>query len=564
VTADLAGDVTAHTLLNCLVREVSGPEDQASLAGDHLVVRLPRRDLVLRVRLRRVSLLGAHRFTGPVEERRHGGWTEIGWDRLARCVQAELELRSGVGNEEFLGQVTSSHETISHALARRSHTEPPDDLYVDSEQALVFGHRFHPTPKARAGGHADRLRYAPEARTAFRLRHLAVHRSVLREECADRGYADLLDRLSEVPDGDYAVLPVHPWQFDLLRDDVTLRAALSDRRLVDLGTGGAAVAPTSSVRTVFHRRADVFLKLSLNVRITNCLRKNSDYELRGAVALTRLLRPVADDLRHRFPGTVLLAEPAYRTVDIEGSRDLAEGLGVIVREGFGARLRPGVTPLLAGAIADEYASSPAQAASLLVRHGCDTPAAVLAWWDAYLHRLVPPVLYAYFYHGVVLEPHLQNVLVGVDPHGWPAQVFFRDMEGTKLLPSRHADGLTALSPAVRDQVTYDVQRGWNRVVYCLLVNHVAEVLAALADRHPALERRLWDAVHDHLDAYRAAYGGSPQLRALLSGVPLPAKANLLTRWARKADRHAEYVPLANPFLPAAAQAAGRAAREAAR
>ncbi|HXA58314.1 MAG TPA: hypothetical protein VNW94_04065, partial [Streptosporangiaceae bacterium] len=37
------------------------------------------------------------------------------------------------------------------------------------------------------------------------------------------------------------------------------------------------------------------------------------------------------------------------------------------------------------------------------------------------------------------------------------------------------------------------------------------------------------------------------LRVLLSGVPLPAKANLLLRWTRQADRHADYVPLPSPL-----------------
>jgi hypothetical protein len=32
-------------------------------------------------------------------------------------------------------------------------------------------------------------------------------------------------------------------------------------------------------------------------------------------------------------------------------------------------------------------------------------------------------------------------------------------------------------------------------------------------------------------------------------VPLPAKANLLTRWERKADRAAGYVRLASPLAP---------------
>jgi hypothetical protein len=39
----------------------------------------------------------------------------------------------------------------------------------------------------------------------------------------------------------------------------------------------------------------------------------------------------------------------------------------------------------------------------------------------------------------------------------------------------------------------------------------------------------------------------PVPAALLAGVPLPAKANLLTRWERKADREAGYVRLPSPL-----------------
>jgi siderophore synthetase component len=73
------------------------------------------------------------------------------------------------------------------------------------------------------------------------------------------------------------------------------------------------------------------------------------------------------------------------------------------------------------------------------------------------------------------------------------------------------------------------------------------VLAAIADRHPALERQLWDEVSVQLDAYAREHGSSPQLRALLSGVPLPAKANLLVRWERRADLHAGYLALPSPL-----------------
>ncbi|GHI09791.1 iron transporter [Streptomyces cellostaticus] len=534
-----ADAVTAHTLLNCLVREVSAPEHQVTVDRDHLLLRLPRRDLLLRARLRRVSMIGAHRFQGPVQRLDAAAWATVGWRELAGYVQEELELRTGTANEEFLDQVADSRETIRAALEHRARPAPPPDLYLASEQALVFGHRFHPTPKARSGDPADWLAYGPETGARIRLRHLAVRRDLVREE----GEPAELNALCPPADPEHVMLPVHPWQFRLLRDHEGLRAAMAEGAVVDTGVSGPEWVPTASVRTLYQPDTDTFLKFSLNVRITNCLRKNASYELSGAVALNRLVQPVMDRLADRFPGCALLAETGYRTLAADGDTDLIEGFGVIVRSGLRPHLRPGVTPVLAAAIADEYPTSPAHVSHLLSRGSGD----VLAWWEAYLGLLLPPVLAAYFEHGIVLEPHLQNVVVGVSADGMPAQMLFRDLEGTKLLPRPHARFLAALPEDVRGPMTYDAERGWNRVAYCLLVNHVAEVLGALADHRPALEPALWGLVRDRIDAYARTAGEPPRLRALLSGVPLPAKANLLLRWARQADRHAHYVPLPSPL-----------------
>ncbi|MFG3506518.1 IucA/IucC family protein [Streptomyces sp. NPDC047821] len=568
-----AGEVTAHTLLNCLLREVSGPEEQAEVTGGHLLLRLPRRGVLLRVALRRPSLSGAHRFTGPVLERRDGDWAEVGWRRLAAYVQDELALRTGVRNEEFPDQLASSHRALAATLAARTPARPAGGggdgggdraaTYLASEQSLLFGHRFHPTPKARSGDTASWLSYAPEAGASFPLRHLAVRAHLIAEESAAPGATAPLDRLNPgVPDG-YRPLPAHPWQYEMLRDHPALRAALGRGDVIDLGRGGRPFAATASVRTLYD--GETFLKFSLNVRITNCLRKNAHYELAGAVALTRLLEPVWADLATRFPGSAMLREPAYRTLALPGpdgapERDLFEGLGVIVREGVAGRLMPGTTPLLAGAVADEYPTGPAHVSRLLAGAG---PATAREWWAAYLRLLVPPVLAAYFDHGLVLEPHLQNVLVCVDDDGMPAQVIFRDLEGTKLLADHHARTLAALPAEVAGPLTYDARRGWDRVVYCLLVNHVADMLAAVADLHPGTERALWAQVRTTLRSYARRYGSPPPLTALLAGGPLPAKANLLTRWERRADREAGYVRLPSPFaqlVPSTADPVRSAAR----
>ncbi|MFE1879368.1 IucA/IucC family protein [Streptomyces diastatochromogenes] len=534
-----ADHVTTHTLLNCLIREVSGPEHQVTVHNGHLLVRLPRRGLLLRAVLRRASLIGAHRFSGPAERHEDGAWTAIGWRELAAYVQDELELRTGTANEEFPLQVTDSRETIRTILEHRSDQRDVTPGYLDSEQSLVFGHRFHPTPKARTGAVDGWMTYGPETGARFPLRHLAVRRELIREE------GDLSELAALLPSADpgFVTLPVHPWQYELLRGHRGLREAMATGDITDTGLAGPEFAPTASVRTLYQPDADLFLKFSLNVRITNCVRKNAAYELSGAVALSRLLQPVFAQLADRFHGCALLAEPGYRTLDVGGDTSLVEGFGVIVRSGLGPHLLPGVTPLLCAAVADEHPTSPAQVAHLLARG----PGDALAWWDAYLGLLLPPVLTAYFEHGVVLEPHLQNVIVGVRQDGMPAQLFFRDLEGTKLLAGHHREALAALPDDVGGPLTYDAVRGWNRVAYCLLVNHTAEMLAALADTAAGLEPALWGLVRDHLDACSRNLGAPPRLRALLSGVPLPAKANLLLRWSRQADRHATYVPLPSPL-----------------
>jgi siderophore synthetase component len=144
------------------------------------------------------------------------------------------------------------------------------------------------------------------------------------------------------------------------------------------------------------------------------------------------------------------------------------------------------------------------------------------WWEAYLRQVVPPVLDAFARHGVVLEAHLQNSLVAVDAGGIPVQALFRDAEGVKLLP--------------------DVTRaaGWERLVYCLVVNHLTEVAAALVERHPDYDP--WPAGRREF-----ARHDLPEIPRLLTSPTLPGKTNLLLRWTGADGADARYLPLPNPL-----------------
>ncbi|MFI6132851.1 IucA/IucC family protein [Micromonospora sp. NPDC051141] len=510
--ADLAA---AHAVFGCLVREVAAPAGQVTVTGHRVQVHLPATGVTLRCAVTRLSPVGAHRYHGPVRRRLDGGgWAGVDAERLATLVAAELAARTGRDNPEFVGQVRASREVTAHLLAGRPAAEPTPtgdpaiDAYVASEQSLVLGHPHHPTPKWRSGDPAGWQAYAPELRTAFRLHWLAVPDDLV----AEAGPVDpLLAGLDPPhPPAGHRVLPVHPWQLTLMPP--------ADSRVRRLGPAGKPVRPTASVRTLYSPDADLFVKTSLHVRITNCLRRNARYELTGAVALTGLLARVPLP-----PGVALLTEPAYRTVDAPGAD---EAYGTILRTGLRPHLRPGQTPMLAAGLA---------AAPLPVPDP-------VGWWRRYVELLVPAVLGAWLRHGVVHEPHLQNVVVVRDADGYPAGMLLRDLEGVKLDTSRWVHW-----PAgVPRQVGYGPEDARRRVVYCLFVNHLAGICGALADARPGIEPALWRETRDVVAEVAAGPHGS-ELRGLLAGEPLVAKANLLVRWRRDADRAAPFVPVPNPF-----------------
>ncbi|MGW0609126.1 IucA/IucC family protein [Streptomyces sp. NPDC002788] len=482
----LADGYAAVPLLNCLLREVARPVHQED---GHRVYRLPGGDRLLRVR-------GTRRPAGP-EVHGAGGWHRLDHAELVKLVTEELRRHTGVSNHELPAEMLDSRDAVAALLAARSGAAPPGDLYLRSEQCLLTGHTHHPAPKARGGGPAAGwLPYAPEAYARFPLTLLGLREDTVVEE----GDTSALDALGTAPPG-YRLLPAHPWQLDLAGAE--LAAAFADGRLVRLGTTAFDTWPTAAIRTLYTPAHDLFLKFSLDVRITNDIRRLWRHDL---LALRRTDAAVSAAFEAFDGPPAWLSDRGYRTADFA-----FEALAVLVRDGFGGRVLPGATPLLAAGLVEGFDGSP-----------LDRAADPEAWWAAYLTQVVPPALAAFAEHGVVVEAHLQNTLVAVDADGMPVQALYRDAEGVKLLP--------------------DVSReaGWERLVYCLVVNHLTEIAAALAERHAGFDP--WPAARREL-----ARHDLPEIPALLTSPTLPAKTNLLLRWTGADGADARYRPLPNPL-----------------
>ncbi|WP_033306606.1 IucA/IucC family protein [Streptomyces iakyrus] len=485
-TGALADAYAAVPLLNCLLREVARPVRRE---GDRRVHRLPGGDRLLRVR-------GTRRPAEP-EVESAGAWHRLGHTELVKVVAEELRRHTGLPNRELPAEMLDSRDAVAALLAARARATPPGDLYLRSEQSLLTGHTHHPAPKARGGGPAAGwLPYAPEAYARFPMALLGLREDTVVEE----GDTTALDALGTAPPG-YRLLPAHPWQLDLASGE--LADAFADGRLIRLGATAFDTWPTAAIRTLYAPGPDLFLKFSLDVRITNDIRRLWRHDL---LALRRTDAAVCAAFATFDGPPAWLGDRGYRTADFA-----FEALAVLVRDGFGDRLLPGATPLLAAGLAEGFDGSP-----------LDRTPDPAAWWAAYLAQVVPPALTAFGEHGVVIEAHLQNTLVAVDGDGLPVQALYRDAEGVKLLP--------------------DVSReaGWERLVYCLVVNHLMEIAGALAEGHPGFDP--WPAARREL-----ARHDLPEIHALLSSPTLPAKTNLLLRWTGADGADARYRPLPNPL-----------------
>jgi siderophore synthetase component len=174
---------------------------------------------------------------------------------------------------------------------------------------------------------------------------------------------------------------------------------------------------------------------------------------------------------------------------------------------------------------------------------------VRAWLERYLNISLVPLIRLAVAAGVSLEAHTQNSLVALDG-GWPAHFSVRDLEGGSISSThpRAGDRYRGLigddSPAF-----YSEAEAWRRFGYYVLVNHVGQLVATLAEHLGPSEPDLWGVVGQTLAGEAERLGRDPAgaaLRRLLDGPQLPAKANLRSRFRQRSEDPL-YVGIPNPL-----------------
>ena len=581
-----ADDATVHAFLNCYLRETGDYEvrdgDVAGVEpGPDGLLRAPlsAQGIDLLAPLERRSPTERHLFGTPVRYRVADGEVHpVDAATLAALVVKELTLaREGDAvPDELLERVLRSKRSVEEFVEARAGDE--GRLYAerlsfgDAEQALVFGHHRHPTPKSRRGI-ADRNRgtYAPELRGSFPLHYFRADPDLVSAESAlDRGAAAWVkDALRDDPNvsgsfvtehvesGD-VLLPVHPWQAAYLLDRQHVRRHLGDG-IEHLGAVGREFLPTTSVRTLYSEDAPFMVKSSLNVTITNSVRTNRCPELERGVAVAELLDTgFGDELDDAFPDFDIVRDPAYLALDVGEGRE--SGLETVLRANpFRDDAAGNATPLVAlcqdaiagrsrlgrivGAIAD--------------REGRPTEAASADWFRRYLRISVRPVLWLYLVRGVGVEAHQQNSVLTLDDEGYPAEFRYRDNRGFYLPESLHPE-VESYLPGVgerADTVCPDAVAD-ERLRYYVILNNALDVVNALGSAGLVGERRLLKLLRDELERARERYDrpSSTLLDRLLESPTVPCKANLLTRFRgldeleNDLENQSVYTDVRNPLV----------------
>ncbi|GAA5113521.1 IucA/IucC family protein [Haloechinothrix salitolerans] len=534
-----------EALLRCWLIETG-----ASVTPGPLRVEFPATGLALVTEVRHCSPTGWHRF-GPVAIAGPSGQVGAAADPVVAIslLAAEAAARGGareggVPSGEIADLVERTAESVRRVTTyiehRREHPEPSDDGFLDAEQALVLGHLKHPAPKSRDGlSERESEVYSPEQRGSFRLHWFAADESVVSHDAiADAPSLDGRDAVTLMADlaerrlADGRVLvPAHPWQARDLVHRPRIAALIEQGLLEPLGELGPHWWPTSSVRTLYRPDADVMLKLSLGLRLTNSKRESTRTELRRGLEINRLLDAgYAASTFAAHPGFAITRDPAWLAVDEPGRAEGPDvtGLDVAVRE-----VPEGVADLrcLAGLVAPRPGEGRSRLGELVAALG---PGAPECWVADYTDRVLVPMLHLYAATGIGLEAHQQNTLVRLDADGGVAGATFRDNQGYYLAASHEPKvldilGVDASTLAVVDDAIVD-----ERLSYYLLRNQALAVVGCLAVDGLADETTLLGVIADRL---RVALGqlenagpeGDRLARRWLTAESLPCKGNLLTR-----------------------------------
>ncbi|MGG0753082.1 IucA/IucC family protein [Brevibacillus laterosporus] len=552
---DIAEHAAMQSFLNCYLRETGNGRWMTTNGENYLHVPLVSQKMDLYVKASYQSPTGRHLFDYPAfyQSREEAPVVEADYVTMTVLLVKELSLQHGTKAvaDELVLRVIQSCQNMGRYLAARY--DDGEELYgfemdfITAEQALLFGHLFHPTPKSRQGiPDTKQAIFSPEQKGAFPLHYFAAHHSLVLEGSGFEQSATEIIKAElgqEVLDRDgirqyarnenYSLIPLHPLQAEWMLDQHSVQKYIKRGLLHNLGPLGEFYQATSSLRTVYHPDKSFMIKLSIPVKVTNSLRVNKRSELESGVEAKKVLDTIAEDMSKKYPGFAFIHDPAYITLKLDEQDE--SGFEVILRHNPFQGSEANNTTVLAALIQDPLPGQQSRLAVIilqLARQEGRTPSEVsLEWFRRYLEISLKPMVWLYLKWGIGLEAHQQNSIVKLQD-GYPSQFYYRDNQGyyycqsMKELLSRNFPNLGETSKNVTEDSLVD-----ERLRYYLIFNHMLGLINGFGTAGLIDEQQLLDEMRTVLQEFLPLNREPSQfLHSLLTSEKLACKANLLTRF----------------------------------
>jgi siderophore synthetase component len=540
-----------QNIINCYIRETGkGVWESVSemKSEETLVLRLEKQPVTLYFPVKYRSATGRHLFFPNFYYRiQQEKLEELDIVTLLALLLKEVTDQLLQVNE-LIVRVLLSYENMKLFIEKRQEELETcykwDKTFLESEQSLLIGHQLHPTPKSRQGILPEEEEvFGPEVNGKFQLHYFRAHESLVVEQSAESQTASLLikeqlKKDKEVSEefiqsycqaDDYSLIPMHPLQARYLLGKEEVCEWIQKGRLAYLGPHGQLFYPTSSVRTVYSKDADVMYKFSIPVKITNSLRVNKRKELSRGVEVSRLLQEgLQAELHKNHPAFQVIEDPAYITL---GEKEL--GFEVMIRSNPFQGEQGDRTTLLASLCQDHVFGKKSQIENIInhiaANDNSTNEDVSKRWFKRYLDVSFHPMMWLYTQKGIALEAHQQNSVIKLDESGYPSVFYYRDNQGYYFMKSKEQE-LRKLLPSlnVESDTVCDDTIAEERFRYYVFFNHILGLVNAFGTAGLVQESDLLLILRQEIEMYKEK-DHTGLVSSILEEKVLPCKANFLTR-----------------------------------
>ncbi|QDZ99143.1 siderophore biosynthesis protein [Lysinibacillus fusiformis] len=396
--------------------------------------------------------------------------------------------------------------------------------YEDLESEIMEGHPYHPCFKSRTGFTIDdHINYGPEGKQSFTLQWVAVRRSYVRiavleeeetfwkRELGHLLWDDLLTELARFNGTfeDYTFLPVHPWQWRTMKQE--LAELMEQRDFIALDVNGDYYRATQSVRTLWNSShpQKAQLKCSMNMVNTSSLRKLHAHAVCAAPHISAWLKQVLQSDDYLQKTVIVLEEYAgiiFEPHATKHSSKLEGQLGTIWRESVRLYMKEEEEAVPFTVLMMMELDGRPFIADWLCRYGTE------AWIKRLIEVSVIPVWHLLVAHGIAVEAHAQNMIL-LHENGWPTRVVLRDFHDSieytedfiadrNLIPDfgtihdRFKD-----APADHYYWMSSVEALRELAMDTLFVFHLSELSNLLEEQYRYEEIRFWNQIKDGIQKH---------------------------------------------------------------